>query len=339
MQPPYPPRRSPDLTRTRAHSTAWAHRMGLVAGPDPWFAIWDEQDLADFDLPLFAALVHPEGRGDTLNLVADWYTWSWYLDDLLLERHKRTRDPLGARAFLDRLARIPGGATPSNPVEHALRDLWQRTAASPAWRARLAECLPNIADDALWEIDNLALGRIPDPADYLGMRRLAGGAHWAAQLAELVLELELPAAIRDSSAMRRLGEAFADVVDLHNDLLSYRRETEYEQEVSNAVVVHAAFLGEGVESATIRTGHLLTARLELFEHLCHTEIPALLTRHDPTTAAITRRYLGGLRDWLAGDFQWHLETRRYRPESWQRKTRSALGGPRGLGTSAARVGR
>ncbi|MCO1581655.1 hypothetical protein M8C13_38495 [Crossiella sp. SN42] len=64
----------------------------------------------------------------------------------------------------------------------------------------------------------------------------------------------------------------------------------------------------------------------------------LPAEHDPATATTNYRYLAGLRDCLAGDYQWHLETRRYRAEPWQRKPRAGLSGPRGLGTSAARLG-
>ncbi|MFJ1767939.1 hypothetical protein ACIOD2_47000 [Amycolatopsis sp. NPDC088138] len=339
LPPPYPARCSPDVDTARAYSTGWARRVGIVGSGDPWAEIWDEQDLTDFDFGLFAARVHPDALGARLNLIACWHTWSWYLGDLVMERFKRTRDIPGARQFLMRLGEMREGTwKPENPAERGLADLVRRTKAEPAWVERLAERMPNIVDDALWEIANLATGRVPEPLDYLAMRRRVGGALWAARLNELVLGIDIPAEIRGTTWMQRLEEAFADVVGLHNDLVSYRRETEYEQEVSNGVVVTQAFLATGLGDAVLRTHRLLDARLELFERLASVEVLVVLTdrRVRPAIAAVVARHIQGLRDWLAGDYEWHRETARYEPASWQRKSPRLPVGPSGLGTSATR---
>jgi germacradienol/geosmin synthase len=315
IPPPYQPRRSPDLGAARAHTADWARRMGLMR-----LQIWDDQDLSDFDFALFAALVHPDARGERLNLVADWYVFGWFLDDLLLEQYKRSRDVVGARRFLASLADTSAPAR--NPVEVALADLLLRTPDN----GRLLACVPNLVGDGLWEIENIAQGRIPEPIDYVEMRRASGGSLWAAQLVELVLGADLSRVT--STTARRLHAAFADAVDLHNDLVSYQRETEYEQEVSNGVVVTEAFLGTGPIMAAVRTHELMTARLEVFERL----VPVLLAEYPELD-----RYVRGLRDWVAGDFQWHLETNRYRESSWRRKKFGMLRGPRGPGTSSAAV--
>ncbi|WP_405943131.1 terpene synthase family protein [Streptomyces sp. NBC_00207] len=260
------------------------------------------------------------------------------MDDLIVERFKRSRDPIGARAFLDRLGRVaadPRAADPSNPVERGLADLMGRTCAGrdTAWRERLTGWLPNVFDDALWEVDNLASGRIPDPVDYIGMRRRSGGAGWAAQLVERALHLDLPPAVHEQPAMQRLHEAFEDVVDLHNDLVSYRRETEYEQDVSNHVVVTAHFLTTHALEAAVLTRRLLQERLSLFDRLA--------TETLTTEASAGRdiaRCLQGLKDWLAGDYAWHEHTTRYRPEAWQHQRTHPTpvpARPNGLGTAAA----
>ncbi|MCX5384785.1 hypothetical protein OOJ98_16005 [Streptomyces sp. NBC_00083] len=338
LRPPYPVRRSPDVAAARSHSARWAHEIGILAAPESGFRVWDERDFSDFDFALFGALVHPSARGDLLNLVADWYVWGWYLDDLMLHRFKRPRDLLGAQAFLKRLSAFACGSPPrpANPAERGLADLWARTISNhpPAWRDRLGGRLPNLFDDALWEIDNLARGQVPEPVDYLQVRRAAGGALWAAQLVEHVLGLDLPADLMARQVFTRAADAFTDVVDLHNDLVSYRRETEYEQEVSNAVVVFRAHTGDGQTKAADAVERLLDSRLALFDRLITTDIPATLASEavgaDITSAVM--RYLDGLKHWLAGDYQWHLETRRYHESSWRRSYRPPTA--RGIGTSA-----
>ncbi|WP_162688903.1 MULTISPECIES: hypothetical protein [unclassified Streptomyces] len=338
--PPYPPRRSPDVDRARRHSREWAVEVGILGNAASQWQVWDATEFSGTDLALFAALTHPDARGTELDLFADSYVWSWYLDDLIVERFKRSRDSAGARLFLDRLAGVaadPDRADAGNPAEFGLADLVRRTCAGrdQAWRDRLTGQLPNVFDDALWEIDNLAFGRIPDPVDYITMRRRAGGAGWAAQLVERSLHLELPAAVRGDPVLVRLHEAFADVVDLHNDLVSYLRETEYEQDVSNNVVVTAHFLTTHVGNAATLTHKLMLERLHLFERLV-----AEATADSPGPCD-TRRYLQGLKDWIAGDFAWHQATTRYRPQTWQHRPgrRAALPPLEGLGMAAAELPR
>ncbi|MFI6101127.1 hypothetical protein ACIA8G_36760 [Lentzea sp. NPDC051213] len=291
-----------DLDRVRSHSLEWAHRFGLLSEN------WSEQDFLDFDLPLFAALTHPHARGSVLDLLSDWYVWGWYLDDLIVDRFKRTGDIDGAREFLGAVAE---GDT---VVGRSLRDLLARTP-----RPELARHLPNAIGDGLWEVENTARSRVPDPVDYVQMRRLSGGVPWAMVLIEVGLGVEVT--VPESLDWQRFADAFADVVDLHNDLVSYRRETEYEHDVNNAVVVWQVHFGLSVTEAVLRVEQLLAARTALFDELCE----RLAT---PDTMLL----ITAMREWLAGDLRWHAETARYR--KWPLRTFA----PRGLGTSATRIG-
>lgn len=338
LPPPYPFRCSPDLAAARARSAEWALVVGVLGSGDPWAEVWDERDVADFDIGLFASLVHPDATGERLVLIACWYTWAWYLDDLIVERFKRTRDLVGARRFLERLRDMcgPGRRVPENPAERGLADLWDRAGVTGGrWAVRV----PNLFDDALWEIGNVVAGRVPEQVDYLTVRRQSGGAVWAARFNEYALGVEFPVDVLETSTTRRLLDAFADVVDLHNDIVSYRRETEYENDVNNRVLVAQRFLRSGVVEATLHTMRVVEDRLGLFEHMASAELPALLAdrRTDPSTAAAVLRHVQGLRDWLGGDYQWHLETNRYREASWRRKARPETRGLCGLGTAAARL--
>ncbi|MFZ3467666.1 terpene synthase family protein [Streptomyces sp. 4.24] len=243
--PPYPPRRSPYVDRARRHSREWAVEVGILGNAASQWQVWDETEFSGTDLALFAALTHPDARGTELDLFADSYVWSWYLDDLIVERFKRSRDSAGARLFLDRLAGVaadPDRADAGNPAEFALADLVRRTCAGrdQAWRKRLTGQLPNVFDDALWEIDN---------------------------------------------------------------------------------------------AATL-THKLMLERLHLFERLV-----AEATAGSPGPGD-TRRYLQGLKDWIAGDFAWHQATTRYRPQTWRhRPGRAALPPLEGLGMAAAELPR
>jgi hypothetical protein len=183
---PYPARLNPHLESAREHGKAWAYEMDMVDAPQNGTAIWDEHDFDSHDYALLCAYTHPDAPGPELDLITDWYVWVFYFDDHFLELYKRTRDLAGAREYLDRLrAFMPVEGviteTPTNPVERGLSDLWTRTVPSMStdWRHRFAESTKNLLDESLWELANINEGRVPNPVEYVEMRRKVGGAPWS----------------------------------------------------------------------------------------------------------------------------------------------------------------
>jgi germacradienol/geosmin synthase len=338
---PYPARLNPNLERAREHSKAWAGEMDMIDVPQDGTPIWDEHDFDSHDYALLCAYTHPDAAGPDLDLVTDWYVWVFYFDDHFLELYKRTGDLAGARAYLDRLAAfmpVDGEiiATPENPVERGLADLWARTvpAHSPDWRQRFVESTKNLLEESLWELANINEGRVANPIEYIEMRRKVGGAPWSANLIEHAVGAEVPAQIAASRPMQVLRDTFADAVHLRNDLFSYEREVLDEGELSNGVLVFEKFLELTTQQAAEAVNDLLTSRLHQFEHTALTEVPPLLAEHGVDAAPVAA-YVKGLADWQAGGHEWHLRSSRYMNE---RATSSVLGGPSGLGTSAARIG-
>jgi len=47
------------------------------------------------------------------------------------------------------------------------------------WRHRFAESTKNLLDESLWELANINEGRVPNPIEYVEMRRKVGGAPWS----------------------------------------------------------------------------------------------------------------------------------------------------------------
>ncbi|MCT2582426.1 terpene synthase family protein [Actinophytocola gossypii] len=341
---PYPARLNPNLERAREHSKRWAYDMDMIDVPQHGTKIWDEGDFDSHDYALLCAYTHPDASGEDLDLVTDWYVWVFYFDDHFLELFKRTGDLPAARGYLDRLALfmpVDGEITeePENPVERGLMDLWNRTvpAHSADWRARFVESTKNLLDESLWELANINEGRVANPIEYIEMRRKVGGAPWSANLIEHVAGAEVPAGIAASRPMVVLRDAFADGVHLRNDLFSYQREVQEEGELSNGVLVFERFLGLSTQEAADKVNDLLTSRLHQFEHTALTEVPPLFAAHgiDPAAQAGVGAYVKGLQDWQSGGHEWHLRSSRYMNE--QVTPGGVLGGPTGLGTSAARI--
>ncbi|MFI9363092.1 germacradienol/geosmin synthase [Kitasatospora sp. NPDC053057] len=340
---PHPARLNPHLEEAREHSRRWARGMGMLEGS----GIWEQQDLDAHDYPLLCAYTHPDCDGPELSLVTDWYVWVFFFDDHFLETFKRTQDRAGGKAYLDRLPAfmpLDPSATmpePRNPVEAGLADLWLRTApgTSQDWRERFALSTEHLLNESIWELSNIDIGRIPNPVEYIEMRRKVGGAPWSAGLVEHAAGAEVPAGVAHSRPLRVLKETFSDAVHLRNDLFSYQRETEEEGELSNGVLVLETFLGIGTQEAADRVNDLLTSRMQQFEDTALTELGPLIAEHGLGAEETARvlAYARGLQDWQSGGHEWHMRSSRYMNG----------GGPQGssvlplgsLGTSAMDVKR
>ncbi|UNS96648.1 germacradienol/geosmin synthase [Streptomyces tubbatahanensis] len=314
---PYPARLNPHLEAARAHSREWAARQGMLEGS----GVWDTADLDAHDYALLCAYTHPDASEDDLALVTDWYVWVFFFDDHFLEMFKRTQDRAGGKAYLDRLplfmpledtAAVPEA---TNPVEAGLADLWARTVPSMSrdWRARFAVSTENLLNESLWELSNINIGRVPNPVEYIEMRRKVGGAPWSAGLVEFAAHAEVPAAVAGSRPLCVLRDTFSDAVHLRNDLFSYEREIGDEGELSNGVLVLETFLDCTTQESAEAVNDLLTSRLQQFEHTALTELPALCADKglDPAEQAAVAAYVKGLQDWQSGGHEWHMRSSRY----------------------------
>lgn len=348
---PYPARLNPGLETARAHSKAWAREVGILGpeGDERSPGIWDERTFDSADYALLTASTHPDAPGPELDLLTEWYVWVFFFDDHFLEVYKRSRDLAGAREHLDGLAafmpldddaEIP---EPANPVERGLADLWPRTTPgmSAAWRSRFSESTRNLLQESQWELSNISQSRIPNPIEYIEMRRKVGGAPWSADLVEHAVGAEVPAMIAATRPMRVLKDTFADGVHLRNDIFSYQREREQEGEVNNAVLVAERFLGCDPQRAADVVNDLLTSRLQQFENTALTEVPPLLEECGltPVDRVSVGLYVKGLQDWQAGGHEWHMRSSRYMNRGGPAAPveDGLLGIPFGLGASAARI--
>ncbi|MFH8557169.1 germacradienol/geosmin synthase [Streptomyces celluloflavus] len=337
---PHPARLNPHLEAAREHSRKWARDMEMLEGS----GIWTERDLDAHDYALLCSYTHPDAPEPALSLVTDWYVWVFFFDDHFLEKFKRTLDREGGKEYLDRLPLfMPMDLStpvpePTNPVEAGLADLWARTVPdmSVEWRARFAESTENLLNESLWELSNIHINRVPNPVEYIEMRRKVGGAPWSAGLVEYATGAEVPAAVAGSRPLRVLKDTFSDAVHLRNDLFSYQRETEEEGELSNGVLVLETFLHCTTQEAADAVNDLITSRLQQFEDTVLTELPALFVEQglDPHACADVLAYAKGLQDWQSGGHEWHLRSSRYMNGSGAAAGASPAAHPAAVSSSA-----
>ena len=277
-----PARLNAHLDRARTHSKAWARDVGLLDG-----RTWDERRFDAEDRALLCAYTHPDAAASALDLVTDWYVWAGAV----------AREPAGARRSLDRLAGLTpanladaGALAPAGPIEHALADLWWRTAPrmSVDWRLRFAERTHDLIDGS----PRLPPAAASDPFEHVALLRLGGGAPWSAGIVEYAVQGELPGELAGTTAVRALNECFADAVHLGED--------------DEAVPVVQRFLRCDRRTAADVAGRLASSRRRLFEHVAGADLPELL---DECTLGPAERdrvlaYVRGLRAWLAGREAW-----------------------------------
>ncbi|HEX4213698.1 MAG TPA: germacradienol/geosmin synthase [Candidatus Dormibacteraeota bacterium] len=352
---PYPVQVSPHLSRAREHALEWARRMGMLEpAPEAGMArIWDEKAFAGYDFANCAAMIHPDGSGDEVDLSALWLTWGTYADDFYPRAFGSTRNLAAARLQTQRLPMFmpldlkgTGAAPPQNPVEAGLADLWQRTAEpmSPPARGLFRGAIEDMTQSWLWELANQALNRIPDPVDYVEMRRRTFGSDLTMSLSWLADPVVIPDAVRRHRVVREMETAAQDYGGFTNDLFSYQKEVEFEGELHNLVLVVQRFLGVDRLMARDVVADLMAARMRQFEHLLANDLPALLDGpgiDGAVRAAIVRR-AANLKDWMAGILEWHRTTHRYAESDLRRDQPRETNGdfrflPTGLGTSASRI--
>ncbi|NYH80122.1 germacradienol/geosmin synthase [Actinopolyspora biskrensis] len=353
LRMPFSFRTSPHIDAARSQAVGWARRMGMldsVPGVEAG-GVWDEQRFVNLDLPHCASMIHPDADLEQLRLSSDWLTWGTYGDDYYPLVFGTTRNLAAAKHLDDRLAAfmpLDAGGTPepTNPVERGLADLWQRTARpmTRQARSRFRTAVREMTSSWLWELDNQAANRIPDPVDYVEMRRRTFGSDMTMSLSRLSQGEAVPPELHRTRTLRELETSAQDYACFLNDLYSYRKEIEFEGELHNMVLVVRNFLDLGQDRALDVVVDLANARMRQFEHLVANEMPELYERFELDGAA--REQLDGhvleLRNWMSGILEWHRRCVRYEEAELRRLSgtgavRGFAERPTGLGTSAAAI--
>jgi germacradienol/geosmin synthase len=352
---PYTARINESLERSRRHCIEWAREMGMLeAIPGvPGAGVWDEEKLASYDLAACAARLHPDASGPQLDISSAWLTWGTYGDDFVPRVYGIARDLAGCKAFDTRMPLfmpLDCGDTPPpvNPVEKGLAELWGRTAPPMALadRRSFREGIERMTASWVWELQNHIEQRIPDPVDYIEMRRNTFGSDLTMNLARVTQSGDLPPELFLTRPMVELESSAQDYACLLNDIFSYQKEIQFEGELHNCVLVVENFLLIERSQAVLVVNDLMTARMKQFEHIVATELPSVVDsfKLGEDDRATLLAWVTSLQDWMAGILDWHRLTGRYEEDALRRSNPAVAviasvlpAGPTGLGTSAARV--
>jgi germacradienol/geosmin synthase len=329
LELPFPLRLNEHLLAARAYTVEWCARMGMFDG-----SLWSAEKVSDFDFALCAAGIDPTGTADDLFLSSAWLAWGTYADDYYPTTFGRKRDRLGATVQTERLKMLlptQDGAVqpqPQNALERGLADLWLRTTTDMAEAARgyLRNAVISMVESWLWELDNVALNKVPDPIDYLEMRRRTFGAELTACLASVKQGNVIPPELTQHEAITSLENSAADYACMINDVYSYQKEIQYEGDVHNMLLVVQTFFDCSYEDALRIVEDVMAQRLAQFQRAAEVELPLAYADYDLDKEA--RAALDGraaqLRDWIAAVLNWHRDTHRYAEEDLARHFRGPV---------------
>ncbi|MGV9427618.1 germacradienol/geosmin synthase Cyc2 [Streptomyces sp. NPDC003656] len=315
---PFPLELSPHVDASRRNLVAWCTRMGILGE-----GVWDEDKLAAYDLALCSAGLDPDATPEGLDLSAQWLAWGTYGDDYYPLVYGHRRDLAAARLTTARLSQCmslegPPEIVPANAMERALIDLWQRTTApmTAEQRVTLKAAVDVMTESWVWELSNQLQNRVPDPVDYLEMRRATFGSDLTLSMCRAGRGPAIPPEVYASGPVRSLENAAMDYACLLNDVFSYQKEIEYEGEIHNAILVVQNFFGVDYPAALAVVHDLMTQRMEQFEHVVAHELPVLYEdfRLSEEARAEMALYVLDLQNWLAGILNWHRSVDRYKAE-------------------------
>ncbi|MFJ8629408.1 germacradienol/geosmin synthase Cyc2 [Streptomyces sp. NPDC093568] len=319
---------SPHLPAARARLTEWMHRMGMLQE-----GVWDEDKLAAYDLPLCSAGLDPDATPEALDLSSRWLAWGTYGDDYYPLVFGQRRDLAAARLTTRRLSDcmpVDGepALVPANGMERGLIDLWARTTAemTPGERRTLKDSVNVMTESWVWELSNQLQNRIPDPVDYLEMRRATFGSDLTLSLCRMGNGPAVPPEVYRSGPVRSLENAAIDYACLLNDVFSYQKEIEYEGEIHNAILVVQNFFGIDYPTALHVVHDLMTQRMQQFEHVVAHELPIVYDDFGLSDEGreVMRNYVLDLQNWLAGILNWHQKVDRYKADYLARRTHGFL---------------
>ncbi|MFF1282470.1 germacradienol/geosmin synthase Cyc2 [Streptomyces sp. NPDC058299] len=313
---PFEVQLSPHLDRSRDHLVGWCHRMGILRE-----GVWDLDKLAAYDVALCSAGMDPDATPEALDLSAQWLAFGTYGDDYYPLVHGHRRDLAAARLTTARLSLcmpVDGepAPAPANAMERALADLWARTTAGMTadQRRTLRASVDTMTESWVWEVSNQLFNRIPDPVDYLEMRRSTFGSDLTLSMCRMGHGPAIPAEVYASGPVRSLENSAIDYACLLNDVFSYQKEIEYEGEIHNAILVVQNFFGVDYPTALGVVHDLMTQRMRQFEHVIAHELPVLYDDFGLSgeARATMDGYVLDLKNWLAGILNWHREVDRYK---------------------------
>lgn len=300
---PFPSAASPYAEHVHIHTLEWVKKFGLV------------KDSAGFEhlkasrFGWLAARAYPDAPLERLEIVSDWNTWLFVLDDQCDEmgigRHPSKLSALHCRC-LQVLCGDPPDAEDVNVI-HALNDIIERIRSLMplTWLTRFVQSVAEYFESTEWEAANRAHNLWPETQAYIRLRPFTGGLYTDIDLVELTENITLPLIIRAHPRIRQLITITNNIVCWSNDIFSLQKEHRHHDMHNLALLIHhheQIGLQEAVDKVA---GHIDTQirRFIVLEQ----DLPRFEAADDEML-----QFIAVLRSWIRGNLDWSYESARYR---------------------------
>jgi Terpene synthase family 2, C-terminal metal binding len=302
---PFPSAINPHANQAQQATIAWARRLRLLQRDRAY------RRLNRLQYGMLMARAYPSAAPETLQIVTDWSTWLFLLDDQCDEAGIG-HSPEQLASLHTRLVKVLHGIPPSQdeePLVHSLWDLHTRILAHApkGWLGRFSRSVTQYFSANVWEATNRNRGQIPDAASYCAMRLFTSAVYPCILLIELTEGLCLPAEVYDHPDVQRLAQMTNNVISWANDIVSLDKELR-QGDVHNLALILSHEQKLSLQAAVDRVGALHDAEVHAF-----IELTRRLPSFAPTMDTDLQRYVAGMRFWMRANLDWSLATARYQP--------------------------
>lgn len=261
--------------------------------------------------------VYPYASLERLVVAGAFSQWLFFLDDQYDDHPELGRSPLEVRRIMERyFETLSTGHLPPSPTPLARFTVYLRRrleASCPAgWMQRfLRNVEAYLFEGSLRTVEHWAQDRVPSTSDYLTLRMHDSAVFPAIDMIEVAAALHLPREVLEHPAiveMRRLTVRHTAYV---NDLFSFQKEVLWSGTPCNLVRVLMHNEAIGFDEAVGEIVAMVNRDVQRF-----VELERSLPGFEPAIADEVDDYLTGMKDWMRGNVEFSLESRRYQaPDS------------------------
>ncbi|WP_332761582.1 family 2 encapsulin nanocompartment cargo protein terpene cyclase [Pseudomonas koreensis] len=289
---------------------SWIEQTGIFPG--------QHEKVRAMGFGRFAMLCHTDTDDpDRLLLAAQCFAALFAVDDYYCDDERTGSEPkmVGPRLSIALAALEPAHlgeafradlehALNSDPVLVALRAYLKRveTLATPAQLARvrheIVAMFVTMTAEAAWRVEGLT----PAIWEYLAHRQVNSFLP-CLSLIDIVGGYELPANVYSAPAVRRVTTLAASATIIANDLFSARKEQQAGIGDFNLPLLLVREQRCSPQEAMMRSAAIHDEIMHLYE-VAEGDVM-------PQASPLLKRYLRGLKSWLAGNVEWHRSSGRY----------------------------
>ncbi|MCL7422150.1 MAG: hypothetical protein M8364_14725 [Methylobacter sp.] len=302
---PFPSAISPHAESIHRHTLDWVRQFDLVTNDKAF------KRLRASKFGWLAARAYPNAPQDRLEIISDWNTWLFIIDDQC-DEWGLGKNPEQLAALHARCLEILSGRNPGSEeaaLVYALHDIHARISAIMplSWRTRFVQSAAEYFESTVWEARNRSQSLWPDASTYILMRPYTGGLYTDIDLIDLTEGITLPLAVRKHPRIMELAVMTNNVVCWSNDIISLQKEFNH-QDMHNLALIFHHHQAIDLQEAIDQVARLIENEVRQFIAL-EKSLPSFGADLDRDV----KRFIAVMRAWMRGNLDWSFESGRYLP--------------------------